>query len=128
MPKVIIIAAIIALTLITFYALSGDNSKYTANNTTDNNTTNITLNNTNSTTANNTTSTSMQTKKTTTKKTSSQQKSDSDTVYFKDNPEASGEYEGVGEGVYKNKKTGNIYVQRGSNKLERDYSPPSYYQ
>ena len=66
----------------------------------------------NDTTQNTQTSTT----KTTTKKTSSKQSSD--TVYIDGDPEANGEYVGIGEGVYRNTKTGKVYAQKGSNKLE----------
>ena len=66
-------------------------------------------------------------KTSTTQKTNNNQKnSGSDSYYYTNDPEANGEFEGVGEAVYKNTKTGKIYVERGRGNLQRapelDYS------
>ena len=115
-PKLMIICGVIIVLLsFTVFSMQQNNTNNTTNNTT--NETNITLNANNTT--NNTTDTTTQTKKSTQKTSNSQKKSGSDTVYTTDNPEDSGEYEGVGEAIYRNKKTGKIYTQTGQGKLQR---------
>lgn len=57
---------------------------------------------------------------TTKKKTyTTQKKSNDDTVYVKGDPEATGEYKGVGEGIYRNTKTGKVYTETSRGKLKR---------
>ena len=74
--------------------------------------------------SNNTTDTNNTTTATTTKKTtksnynSNQKKSSSESFYVED-PEGSGEYKGIGEGIYRNKKTGKVYVEHGSGNFVR---------
>ena len=75
----------------------------------------------NTTDANNTT-TNSNTKKTQTstkKTTSNSKKTGSNDIYIEGDPEATGEYVGVGEATYRNKKTGKVYVQNGKNNLQR---------
>lgn len=75
----------------------------------------------NTTDANNTT-TSSNTKKTQTstkKSSSTSKKTGSENIYIEGDPEATGEYVGVGEATYRNKKTGKVYVQNGKNNLQR---------
>ncbi|MDO5826553.1 MAG: hypothetical protein Q4Q22_09235 [Methanosphaera sp.] len=77
----------------------------------------------NLTTVNNTTDTAdtvTTTAKTTSKKKSSSTKKDSsETIYIEGNPEANGEYKGVGEGIYRNTRTGKVYVEHGRGNLVR---------
>ena len=57
---------------------------------------------------------------TTTKKTSStKKKSGNETIYIDGDPEANGEYKGVGEGIYRDTKTGKVYTQNGRNQYVR---------
>lgn len=63
-----------------------------------------------------------------TKKTNNDnKKTDSETIHISGDPEANGEYTGVGEGIYRNNKNGKVYTQKGRNKLVRspelDHSP-----
>ena len=84
---------------------------------TENLTVNLTsLNNTNDT--NNTTTTTKKTQSTTKKSSSTSKKSGSDTFYVSD-PEGSGEYVGVGEGTYRKKSTGEVYVEYGRGNFKR---------
>lgn len=63
--------------------------------------------------------TNINTQTTTQKKTNKNKQSKSDTIYKSSDPEASGEYVGVGEGIYRNKKTGDVYTEHGRGNLVR---------
>ena len=74
----------------------------------------------NNTTSNNQTTTPKKTGNT-------KKKSDSKTIHVSGNPEANGEYKGVGEGIYRNTRTGKVYTEKGRGNLVRtphlDYGP-----
>ena len=72
---------------------------------------NITSNDNNTTNNNQTT---------TTKKTNNnKKKSGSETIHVSGDPEANGEYKGVGEGIYRNTRTGKVYSEKGRGNLVR---------
>lgn len=81
------------------------------------NTENLTIDLTNLNSTNNTTTTDTSSKSTT-KKSTTKKSGSSDTIYM-DDPEGSGEFIGVGEGTYRNKKTGKVYVEYGAGNLKR---------
>lgn len=65
---------------------------------------------------------------TTTKRTkNNNKKSGSETIHVSGDPEANGEYKGVGEGIYRNTRTGKVYTEKGRGNLVRtphlDHSP-----
>lgn len=70
-----------------------------------------------SNTTDDTTSNTQTTTKTTTKKTSRTE--DNDVIHVDANPEANGEYKSVGEGIYRNRKTGKVYAEDGRGNLVR---------
>ncbi len=122
---IIRITILIAITIICGTIIITQNTNETTNNTTINNTTNnTTLNNT---TEDNNTKNSTSTKNTAKAKTSNSNSKSSGSSHITYNPEANGEYVGVGEGVYKNRKTGKIYTQFGSNDLVRRSDLDKYY-
>ena len=54
-----------------------------------------------------------------TAKKSSKKQSSRESIYMDVDPESTGEYIGVGEGIYRNKKTGKIYQEHGRGNLVR---------
>ena len=81
-------------------------------------------NETNTTNTTASTKTSSSSKKTYTK--TSTNKQSSNTLYIDGDPEVNGKYKGVGEGIYRDTKTGKVYSQTGKNTYKRSPELDNY--